>query len=46
MECTCYKDKKCDVCIEWKYGKMFREVRELIQKYPNAVKELIEHKNG
>ena len=46
MECTCYKPQingKCEVCREWYayQASLFGEVRELIQKYPNEVQEII-----
>jgi len=44
-ECTCYKGKKCQVCLEWHCSTMFKEVRELIQKYPQQVNELFYDNN-
>ena len=43
-ECTCFKAHiygKCEVCLEWETSPMFKEVRELINKYPQTTLELI-----
>jgi hypothetical protein len=45
-ECTCFKAHiygRCEYCLEWLGSTMFKKVKELIQKYPNEVRELLDN---
>ncbi len=52
MEWTCFKAHiygKCQICQEYyrqNTPEIVKAVKELIEKYPWEVKELIGHKNG
>ncbi len=46
-ECTCFKAHlygKCEICNEFYGSTLGKEVKELIEKYPLEVKELLETK--
>ena len=47
-ECTCFKAHiygKCETCKEFYSSPIAKDVKELIIKYPNEVRELLEYKN-